>query len=254
MESKKTINSIVLDPIWDKNGRNDFQNSTKSYPIWLSLLIAVIVAGIFIIIQNITYEPLVNWIGMTGFTLFTGVCALVVWGGGLFSFGIMTKRLTWEEVKAKPIQFGGLKWVVGTFGIAVISYIIVIIISIGMTIFLPVQPSEVRSELVMGGGVLWIGILVGSILIPIAEELFFRGFLFTALRKRSSFWISAILSSVCFGLVHGDPIAIVYAFVLGLIISGVYEKSKSIYIPILLHMLINFISTMVSYVILTYVL
>lgn len=253
MESSNSTSTIALDTIWDNDGREDFQLSGKSYPIWLSLLITVIVAGIFVLIQNLTYNPIVNWSGMTGFTLLTGITAIVVWGGGLIVFGIMTKRLTWEEIKAKPVHFGGLKWIIGTFGIAILSYIVTIIISIAMVSILPVQPSKTRAEIVQGGGNLGIGILTASILVPIAEELFFRGFLFSALRKRSSFWISAILSAVCFGLIHFDPIAITYAFVLGLIFAGVYEKSKSIYISILLHMLINFISTMVGYLILTYV-
>ncbi|UYP46292.1 hypothetical protein NEF87_002577 [Candidatus Lokiarchaeum ossiferum] len=252
MESKNDTSVVTLETIWDKDGREDIRISKKSNPIWLTLLITVIVAGIFLVIQNLTYDPVVNWLGMTGFTLLTGFTALVVWGGGLIAFGIMTKRLTWEDVKAKPVQFGGIKWIARTFGIAILSYIASIIISVVMVSILPVQPNEVRAEIVMGGGNLAIGVLTASILVPIAEELFFRGYLFTSLRKRSSFWIAAIISSACFGLIHGDPIAIVYAFMLGLIIAGVYEKSKSIYISILLHMLINFISTMVGMLIQTY--
>ncbi len=252
MESNIESKSISLDTIWDKGGRDDLQSTKNIYPIWQSIFITILVAAVFFVLQGVFYLPIVESSGMTGFTLFTGASALLVWGGGLLLFGILTKKLSWEDIKAKPVQFGGIKWVIGTLGIALISYIIVMIISIVMLMILPVQPSETRGDLVMGGGVLWIGILVGSILVPIAEELFFRGFLFTTLRKRTNFWISAILSAVCFGLVHGDPIAIIYAFVLGLIFAATYERSKSIYISILLHMLINFISTMVSYVVLTY--
>jgi uncharacterized protein len=88
--------------------------------------------------------------------------------------------------------------------------------------------------------------LVASILVvcavaPMAEELFFRGFLFGALRKRG-FPIAAGISGVTFGLAHvaSSPIGfLVPLAILGVILCVVYERTGSLYPCIALHCLNN---------------
>ncbi|MEX1162058.1 MAG: CPBP family intramembrane glutamic endopeptidase [Nitriliruptor sp.] len=49
-------------------------------------------------------------------------------------------------------------------------------------------------------------VLAAVVLAPIGEELFFRGILFQALRRRVGLWPAAVISSVPFGAVHVEVI------------------------------------------------
>ncbi len=81
-------------------------------------------------------------------------------------------------------------------------------------------------------------IFVG-ILGPVGEEIFFRGFAYQALRRKYGIGRGIVFSSLFFGAYHMLPWQIPYAFMAGCILAYVYEKTESIYPPILLHILNN---------------
>lgn len=90
---------------------------------------------------------------------------------------------------------------------------------------------------------------------PFGEELFYRGFLFGTLRKRYRFWKAALISAFFFGIRHGFhffylwpevPLAAAGAWTIStaayaVYISYLYEKSDSLYPPIIEHILINIV-------------
>lgn len=51
-------------------------------------------------------------------------------------------------------------------------------------------------------------VIAAVVLAPIGEELFFRGILFQALRRRVGLWASATISSAVFGVVHVEVIGV----------------------------------------------
>ena len=77
------------------------------------------------------------------------------------------------------------------------------------------------------------------VLVPIAEELCFRGLSQNQFYKRFSFWAANCLQAGFFGLVHGIPIQVVYAFLIGLLIGWMYFKSGRLGIAIAAHMAFN---------------
>ena len=82
-------------------------------------------------------------------------------------------------------------------------------------------------------GVIAIIVTVG-ILAPLAEELFFRGLLYGAIRKRgdslgsekSIVWISIIVSSAIFSAIHFQLLLFPALFVVGMIFALIYERSQ----------------------------
>ena len=89
-------------------------------------------------------------------------------------------------------------------------------------------------------------ILLGTgILVPLLEELVFRyGICGTMARKNAL--AALIVSSLVFGIVHGNLIQGTYAAILGLIFGIVYLKTKNIWYPAIMHMAINSSTVVVS--------
>jgi membrane protease YdiL (CAAX protease family) len=84
--------------------------------------------------------------------------------------------------------------------------------------------------------------ILALIAAPLAEETFFRGFLFAGLRKRLGIVISALASGALFGLVHFDPGSIVPFSLIGAVLALAYAFTGSLWISITAHFLFNFVS------------
>ena len=63
---------------------------------------------------------------------------------------------------------------------------------------------------------------------PLAEELVFRGIIQTRLLRAMPTWTAVVLQAVLFGIIHGTPIQIVYALLLGLALGFLRSRTGSI--------------------------
>jgi CAAX amino terminal protease family. len=77
------------------------------------------------------------------------------------------------------------------------------------------------------------------IIAPIAEEVLFRGYLFGKLRKHAPLWISILITSLLFGLVHLQWNVGLDVFVLSIVLCLLRVISGSLWPSILLHMFKN---------------
>ena len=85
-----------------------------------------------------------------------------------------------------------------------------------------------------------LGIITLAILGPIVEELVFREALQgTLLRGGCKAWVAMVVSAASFGLVHMNPAQIPFAFLMGLILSYVYQKTGNIFVTSIIHILNN---------------
>ena len=87
-----------------------------------------------------------------------------------------------------------------------------------------------------------IAILVLVFLAPLVEELVFRGFIYTKLRSNYKAATSIIVSALIFAEFHLEPEIFLPLFILGCIIGYIYEKSDSLWAPILFHVINNSIA------------
>lgn len=76
-------------------------------------------------------------------------------------------------------------------------------------------------------------------IVPVTEEVTFRGVIFGQLRRGFGPWVSVFLSAVLFGIMHGISVHIGYAIACGLIIAACYHITDSIVAPIILHAVFN---------------
>ena len=85
-------------------------------------------------------------------------------------------------------------------------------------------------------------VLSTAIIGPIAEEVIFRGLIFSRLERAMPGWLAAVLSALAFGLCHGQPAWMAYAFVLGLVFAFLRLRTGSILPSMLAHFIFNGIS------------
>jgi membrane protease YdiL (CAAX protease family) len=77
-----------------------------------------------------------------------------------------------------------------------------------------------------------------AVIAPVAEEFFFRGFFFGALRNWKGTWPAAIITGLVFGGIHAgssDPAYLVPLATFGLALCLLYVKTGSLYPCIALH-------------------
>lgn len=86
---------------------------------------------------------------------------------------------------------------------------------------------------------IFVQVVVVGIIIPVAEEMMFRGVLYRRYRETKGFYYAALWSSVFFSVTHLTMIQTVYAFLLGILLCYVYEKYGSVKAAIGLHICLN---------------
>jgi CAAX protease family protein len=99
--------------------------------------------------------------------------------------------------------------------------------------------SLIRTSLPRDSANLFLFFLVGGIIAPVAEEVFFRGILYGFLRRWGiavALVLSTLVFSVSHGLGHGFPLT---QAVGGILFAVAYEIEKNLLVPITIHCLGN---------------
>lgn len=90
---------------------------------------------------------------------------------------------------------------------------------------------------------LWTAGVLVVLVAPLAEELFFRGFCFRAVRNRFGFLGAAVSVSTVFGALHytgPDTLALIPPLIfLGVLFCWLYERTGSLWPSVLMHLLNN---------------
>lgn len=82
-------------------------------------------------------------------------------------------------------------------------------------------------------------ILSVVVLGPLCEEIVFRGLIYRRARLYTGSRWGAVISSLLFGLYHGNMIQFIYAFLLGLVLCAVYDRCRDLKICIAAHAALN---------------
>ncbi len=74
---------------------------------------------------------------------------------------------------------------------------------------------------------------------PIFEEILCRGLMLGAMKRAMPKWIAVVLSSLIFGILHANPIGIIYATLFGILLGFIAVKFNSILPAIICHIAFN---------------
>ena len=153
------------------------------------------------------------------------VLIVLFWGGGLSSVGLARSRLV-------PGIKKGLIWSLGFGVVAGLVFGVLFFAGINVLTAMKAHLPSQHSDLILY-------FLVGALVGPVAEELFFRGLLYGFFRR----WgvvVAVILSTLLFVLPHAIHQRIPITQVVGGIVFAVaYEVEGSLMIPIIIHVLGN---------------
>lgn len=108
----------------------------------------------------------------------------------------------------------------------------------------PDNISEQLSELIFSN--LFLVTLAVGIVVPIYEEILFRGMIFKEIKGTINLWGALVLQGLLFGLFHGNMLQFSYTFPAGIALGIIYLKYRSIWAPILVHLTWNLTSVLMS--------
>ena len=212
---------------------------------------------------SVPWKPIDNWIGVLLLVLIDGSLFLISrqgQRGQLAQSGLLVivqlafllpvviifgyRRISW-----KALRFGKFDWsVLGIgCGLLIASYAVILLHN-AVLILLGVrtQGQEITQLFGMLNSPFWF-FLVGAILAPLVEEIFFRGFLFQGFRARYGWVPGLLLSSAIFGIAHLDPVALIPTFILGCLLAYLYQRSNSIWPSVSVHILVNSLGLCTAY-------
>ncbi|HYV34548.1 MAG TPA: CPBP family intramembrane glutamic endopeptidase [Gemmataceae bacterium] len=86
---------------------------------------------------------------------------------------------------------------------------------------------------------LWYALIVFAVAPAVNEEIFHRGFLGRLLLGRYGVVVGVLFTSAIFAIVHGNIPQIVLAFIFGIVAHAIYLATRSLWVPILMHFLVN---------------
>ena len=97
------------------------------------------------------------------------------------------------------------------------------------------NPQQFLADGAVAGGWTLVGLVAfGGLIVPFAEELFFRGVVYSALRRYGPV-LATLASAALSGIAHGISLVLVVAFLLGVINAVLVERSGSIWPAVLAH-------------------
>ena len=167
-----------------------------------------------------------------------------------FRTKIFQTKYNRDYLKKRKISFSEIVklFVVGIGLIGLINITVALMMYLGKFFPQIVASLEVynkASEELMKGNMM-LSVLAITIFAPISEELMLRGTLFTENERLLPYKWAIILNGIVFGVFHFNLFQGAYALIGGIVICAVYYYTESIYASILLHMINNTFSVIIS--------
>ena len=154
---------------------------------------------------------------------------LAAWIFGPYRYGGSIQALGF---RAPLPGTASLPWLVLLASLFLASVYIAIVSAIGVG---ALEPPALPTEVVETNLDRLVMFVLVVLLAPLAEETFFRGFLLPVLVSRWGFLWGAGLTSLLFGVTHGDLGMIVPAFATGMLLAWLYYRTRSLWSCLLAH-------------------
>lgn len=164
--------------------------------------------------------------------------------------------VTWQELGLRPLPIDRIVRV----------GVLTALGGIGLTVLLDAALSQVglrqnqleQFRFVRGGGLgpFLLVFVIGVVVAPCVEELFFRGFLFGLYRRRQPLWAAYLATGAVFALLHLEPTSMgpsqmaalaVGIFALGTLLAWTYQRTDSLFPGMVAHAVNNAVGLIAFY-------
>lgn len=167
-----------------------------------------------------------------------GTTLIVVAIAGATNWSFRGIRAALRRLGVRSFSPSGIGWMFAMLGA---YYVFAVLFT---ALIVEPEQEDIGEQLGIGDeniavAVLAVVLIVG--LAPVAEELFFRGFVYGGLRTKFSFWPAVIIAGLIFGSIHA-PTGITTVIPLAVLGGGfcwLYEKTGSIWPCVIAHMINN---------------
>ena len=218
--------------------------------------------GVALTIWSLLGQLLVVSFVLLGLT-FAGVDPTSLGGASLGAVTVVTQSLVLAGACAWLAGRGSWSWrlfgaarpaarhvgigLAGGLGAFVVSGTVIVT---GNAVFGPLDEAGqalLETEMLSGTALVFT-VLAASVLAPLLEELTFRGVLFQAVGRRTSWVVGAVVSSAVFAVVHGEVLlplqveSLVYGvalFAVGFVLAVVFHRSRSLVAAMVAHATFN---------------
>jgi uncharacterized protein len=222
-------------------------------PRWKNLIIFLVVGIGLYSLATLAVALLFEEITIWATFLVTLLSGLIL-GGSFYLLGVLPGKISPAALGLHPPRWRA-EWLM--IGLVVSLLFMPLRSALGVIVELIVvgdlESLNARSELFTAGGAFtWEGLLLAilgiGLIVPFAEELYFRGLLHGWLMQRTRLWPRVLISSAIFGLAHFDSLAVVVSSaILGVVNALALEKTRSLWVPILIHTVTNLAGVILIY-------
>ena len=235
-----SLSDFILKRIHQKNVHENKLPSSLIYKlIILSQIIPLIVYILFISMKIDIFHgvDMIKIIKFSGNMLNFFIMKIIL---GSLSFIVVSYSFIKPEVRTTiglnkfPINKKAVKVFIITFGVVFLS--LLLSSSSDQSNTIDAIYFEIQKNI--DANLLFLLIIINLFTVSAGEEILFRGLFYTAIKERSNLIVALILQAALFSILHEYMI---YTFVFAVMSALLYEKTKSLYPSMILHLSFNLI-------------
>ncbi|MCS6806680.1 MAG: CPBP family intramembrane metalloprotease [Blastocatellia bacterium] len=111
----------------------------------------------------------------------------------------------------------------------------------------PPDPSLLRGLLGPTWWSLGLAVLMVVIIVPLMEEIFFRGYIFDTLVDHSKI-AAYLISSALFAILHLEPVTMIPLFFMGIVLAYGYRRTGNLAVSVVAHTVNNLVAVVATYI------
>ncbi len=208
-------------------------------PGWGLLEIVLVYLGVFFLTTLVgSYSLHLWWLEgePLGRFYLVAVAQFLVTTGLVFIFTMGTKKAHWSDLGLRRTSLRELLVYGCGWGLLLVLFMLVVGWPLSrLQPDIAPQLFETMLRNAQTGSAFVILFFMGAVLAPVAEELFYRAMIYPFLRKALGPMWGMVLAGLVFGLAHWDLWRTIPLAIGGIALCYVYEKTGSIFVPMLTH-------------------
>jgi len=214
------------------------------------LVLVVLLVGIYFltafVLRKIDQSTFLNIssINNLSFSILYGIQVMLMVGVVWF-FAIYWRGALFKDLGIRYYSIVKTIWYTFIALIAIFAFSFLYVLMMDVVFGIESSPSKIE-ELVQNRSISnTILLIVTAVVAPFCEELYFRGFLYSAFKKNLGINMALFLSSFLFALAHLEVYSFIPIMVIGWVLAYIYEKTKSLLPVIFLHASYNLVSILI---------